>query len=291
MVGLQANRAAPVGDHCWRIWPNEPVAALPGLHPGIGISRNRDHAWEQALARSSAERRIEVRARLAETGDGLALSLTDADGVSATASDRLPKAAGAETRPGPRPPCGSRSAASATPILTLVDLELAWSQPWFVPASTANRCAARRWSAWKPRGGPPTSARRADPPPSPPALYPEEALTYLANVYNQAARAFYARHGVQLIEAAYEAHEQPGEVSLMITKHCLRYAFSLCPKQAKGVTGVQGQVRAEPMTLVNGNERLTLRFDCPACEMHVVGRIKRHILNAPPPGQGTGGSP
>jgi len=26
------------------------------------------------------------------------------------------------------------------------------------------------------------------------------------------------------------------------------------------------------MTLVNGADRLTLRFDCKACEMHVVGR-------------------
>jgi putative protease len=77
----------------------------------------------------------------------------------------------------------------------------------------------------------------------------------------------------------------------MITKHCLRYAFSLCPKQTKGVTGVQGQVRAEPMTLVNGSERLTLRFDCRACEMHVVGKIKRHILKSPPPGQATSDCP
>ena len=72
-------------------------------------------------------------------------------------------------------------------------------------------------------------------------------------------------------------------MSLMITKHCLRWAFSLCPKQAKGVTGVQGQVRAEPMTLVNGNERLTLRFDCKPCEMHVVGRMKKHVRESPPP--------
>jgi hypothetical protein len=25
----------------------------------------------------------------------------------------------------------------------------------------------------------------------------------------------------------------------MITKHCVRFSLSLCPKQAKGVTGVQ----------------------------------------------------
>ncbi len=108
----------------------------------------------------------------------------------------------------------------------------------------------------------------------PPAPYPEDNLTYLANVFNQAARAFYARHGVTLIAPAYEAIEEPGEVSLMITKHCVRFSLSLCPKQAKGVVGVQGQVKAEPLQLVNGKEKLTLRFDCKPCEMHVVGKMK-----------------
>ena len=83
---------------------------------------------------------------------------------------------------------------------------------------------------------------------------------------------------MKVIAAAYESHEEEGEVSLMITKHCVRYSMSLCPKQAWGVTGVQGTIRAEPLTLINGNERLTLRFDCKPCEMHVMGKIKRHVL-------------
>jgi putative protease len=37
------------------------------------------------------------------------------------------------------------------------------------------------------------------------------------------------------------------------------------------------------MTLVNGAEQLTLRFDCRACEMHVMGKLKKHILKSPPP--------
>jgi len=60
----------------------------------------------------------------------------------------------------------------------------------------------------------------------------------------------------------------------MITKHCVRFSLSLCPKQAKGVTGVQGFVKAEPLQLINGKEKLTLRFDCKPCEMHVVGKMK-----------------
>ena len=103
-------------------------------------------------------------------------------------------------------------------------------------------------------------------------MYPEHELSYLANVLNSPARAFYRRHGVTLIADAYEADTTPGEVSLMITKHCLRYSHSLCPKEAKGwVTGVN----ADAMTLVNGKERLTLRFDCKKCEMHVMGKLKK----------------
>jgi putative protease len=55
--------------------------------------------------------------------------------------------------------------------------------------------------------------------------------------------------------------------------------LSLCPKQAKGVTGVQGFVKAEPLQLINGKEKLTLRFDCKPCEMHVMGKMKTAVAN------------
>jgi putative protease len=115
-----------------------------------------------------------------------------------------------------------------------------------------------------------------------PPVYPESHLSFLANVYNQKARDFYHRHGVKLIDAAYEAHEETGEVPVMITKHCLRFSFNLCPKQAKGVTGVRTKVA--PMQLVHGDEVLTLKFDCKPCEMHVIGKMKGHILDLPQPG-------
>ena len=99
--------------------------------------------------------------------------------------------------------------------------------------------------------------------------YPEDNLGYLGNVFNEKARAFYEKHGVCVIEPAYECHEEKGDVSLMITKHCLRYSFNLCPKQVKGI-------RPVPMILINGIEKLTLRFDCKPCEMHVIGKLKRN---------------
>jgi putative protease len=38
-------------------------------------------------------------------------------------------------------------------------------------------------------------------------------------------------------------------------------------------------VKAEPLQLINGKEKLTLRFDCKPCEMHVVGKVKTSVLN------------
>lgn len=282
-IGTQANRVERIDAGQWRIWPNDPVSQLTGLRPGLYINRNRDQAWEQALTKDSAERRIPVDAMLTETADGFALALTDSDGIVATASAAI------EKQPAKQP---EQAAAlleqqlrrlGSTDFL-LRDCRIDWTQPWFIPNSVTNalrRDAIAALEATRRSAHGCLQRRAAVEPPTP---YPEAALSFLANVYNSAARRFYARHGVQLIAAAYEAHQEKGDVPLMITKHCLRHAFNLCPHQAKGITGVQGQVRAEPMTLVNGNERLTLTFDCRACEMHVVGRIKPHILVTAPPG-------
>jgi len=162
-------------------------------------------------------------------------------------------------------------------IFKLLDLQVQFAQAWFVPVSLLNRLrrdALEALEAARALAFARLPRRAAI---SPPVPYPESSLSYLANVFNAQSRAFYTRHGVQLIEPAFEAMQESGEVSLMITKHCVRFSLSLCPKQAKGVTGVQGTVKAEPLQLVNGKEKLTLRFDCKACEMHVVGKMKQSV--------------
>ncbi len=167
-------------------------------------------------------------------------------------------------------------------IFSANDVTLATAQPWFVPASAVNTLRRDAINALEAARAAAYIRPQRTPAVEPPVPYPEDTLSYLANVFNHKARDFYAKHGVKVIEAAYESHEELGEVSLMITKHCVRFSLSLCPKQAKGVTGVQGQVKAEPLQLVNGKEKLTLRFDCKPCEMHVVGKMKKSVLNQVP---------
>ena len=277
LVGAQTNRVQPLGGGRWRVFPKDALAQLHDLRPGTPVHRNRGMDWVRALEKKSAERRIGVWLTLTEAPDGLCLSATDEDGHTAQAHAALPWSA-------PRDEAQARArlhealARLGETIFTPLDIALALPRPWFVPPSVANALRreaiaaleAARAAAWQrlPRAAPV----------EPPTPYPEDTLSYLANVFNHKARDFYARHGVKVIDAAYESHQETGEVSLMITKHCVRYSLSLCPKQAKGVIGVKGTIRAEPLQLINGKERLTLRFDCKACEMHVVGKIKPGVM-------------
>jgi putative protease len=280
LAGLAINRAEAVNaaKGRWRVFPKDALSGLKDLRKGVEVNRNRDVDWVRVLEKKSSERRIAVWATLDHTPGGLALTLTDEDGNTATASAALPHTAAKD-------PAANASLleqhigklGATAFVATHVDLTRA--SGLFVPASSLN--ALRRDAVEQLETVRALSLRRLPRGSAvvPPVSYPEDSLTYLANVHNRAARAFYASHGVKVIDAAFEANQEQGEVSLMITKHCVRFSLSLCPKQAKGVTGVQGQVKAEPLQLVNGKEKLTLRFDCKPCEMHVVGRMKTSVLN------------
>jgi len=277
LQGVPVNVAQPLGGRLWRLFPNAPIQDLKDLRRDATVSRNRDRGWERVLEKKSAERLIGVALRLAETADGFALTLTDDDGVAATARCRHahePAQNAARAEVGLREQLAKLGGTLFEPR----DVELALSQPWFLPAGVVNALRRDAVAALEAARARAFVRLARSTPVAPPVPYPDDTLSYLANVYNQKAADFYAKHGVKVIAAAYESHQELGDVSLMITKHCVRYSLSLCPKQAKGVIGVQGTVRAEPMTLVNGNDRLTLRFDCKPCEMHVVGRIRKNVL-------------
>jgi len=291
VVGFRANIAELKGEfeedgalrYRYRVEPNEMPDGMYRLKPNHPLSRNLDHNWQQALQRTSAERRVGVAWQAQLSEQRLQLTATSEEGISVSVA-----------LDGPFGPANKPQQALdqlhdllgqlGTTQYHASAIELDAPQAFFIPNSqlkTLRREAIEALTtariAAHPRG-----ARKAES--NPPPVYPESHLSFLANVYNEKARAFYHRHGVQLIDAAYEAHEELGEVPVMITKHCLRFSFNLCPKQAKGVTGVRTKVA--PMQLIQGDEVLTLKFDCKPCEMHVVGKMRSHIIDLPSPGSG-----
>ncbi|WP_069086506.1 peptidase U32 family protein [Pseudomonas sp. TCU-HL1] len=289
VVGFRANIAElkgefeEEGEKRWRyrVEPNEMPAALSRLRPNHPLSRNLDHNWQQALLKTSAERRIGVSWKATLREARLELVATSEEGVMASVA--LDGPFGTANKP-------EQALEQLHDLLGQLGtthyhangVELDAPQAYFIPASqlkALRREAIEALSEARVKAHPHGYRKAVS---VPPPVYPEAHLSFLYNVYNQKARDFYHRYGVQLIDAAYEAHEETGEVPVMITKHCLRFSFNLCPKQAKGVTGVRTKVA--PMQLVHGDEVLTLKFDCKPCEMHVVGKMKGHILDLPVPG-------
>ena len=265
LIGMRINRAD--GKTLF------PAEMPEELTEGATLFRNRDQEFERALEKESADRRISVTPVLTETDDGFTLTLTDEDGVTATVNRKNGPKSEWQLAQNPEQAMAKLKenlSKFGNTIFVAEPVELKLSQTWFLPVSAIN--ALRREATEQLEAA--RIASHPRPPRAVPAVnpvpYPQEELTYLGNVFNAKARQFYEKHGVKLIEEAYEAGNEKGMVSLMITRHCLRYSFNLCPKEVK-------HLKPDPMTLVNGNEKLILKFDCKACEMHVVGKMKKGV--------------
>lgn len=232
------------------------------LKVGVMMFRNFDHKFESTLNKESATRRISVDMQLYDTEDGVALTMTDIHGISATASLQCEKQAANDQ---------AKSAANLKKQLAKLGstdfmvnkLNLLTEQAWFLPASTVNELrrdavdalmlarvtAYKRPERW-------THDKEA--------RFPQKSLSFLSNVANEQARNFYEQHGVIQMEDTYEKNKVLHDAPLMVTKHCLRYSFNLCPKEVEGI-------KADPMFLDVGKDKLKLVFDCQKCEMMIVG--------------------
>lgn len=282
IVGFRADKVEKIANNHYRVFPNELPKVFHSLKLPYQINRNLDHNWQQVLLKESSNRRIGVAFELINQSNVVQLIATSEEGCSVKIALKGKFELAEQSDKALKNIKDSLSKLGQT-IYYLTDLEVNLTEIFFIPSSQLNqlrrdiidKLTLERLTHYQ------RKLRKPQTEPSP--IYPEEHLSFLANIYNHKAREFYAQHGVKLIESAFEANEVKEDAPLMITKHCLRFAFNLCPKQAKGIQGVKTKVT--PMKLVqNNNEELILKFNCKACEMQVWGKIKNHILKMPLPG-------
>ena len=279
IIGFRADKVEKIDNNHYQVFPNEIPKALYSIKLPYQINRNLDHYWQQILLKESSCRRIGVTFRLKNIANGLELIASSEEGSCVKIELKGPFELAKQQDKALNNIRDSLSKLGQTTYY-LAELIIDLNQAYFVPNSQLNqlrrdiidKLTLERLNNYR------RNIRKPQVHPTP--IYPEQQLSFLANVYNHKAREFYAQHGVKLIESAFEAHEVKDDVPLMTTKHCLRFAFNLCPKQAKGIQGVKTKVT--PMKLIqNNNEELILKFNCKACEMQVWGKIKKHILKIP----------
>ncbi|ABX50865.1 peptidase U32 [Shewanella baltica OS625] len=258
LQGLRVNRAEGLKLHILQV-PKD-------LKVGMTLYRNHNQAFEALLSKESSKRIIGVDLRLSDTEDGLALTLTDIYGFTATVNlvvEKTPATDVDKTLQNTRTQLGKLGSTDFVAHSISIDT----AQAWFLPASVLNglrRDGVAALEAARVQGyvRPLPWKHNQD------AVYPVKHLSYLGNVANEKAKDFYQRHGVIEIQDTYEKNGVTEDVPLMITKHCLRFNFNLCPKEVPGI-------KADPMVLEIGNDVLKLVFDCPKCEMMVVGENRQ----------------
>ena len=232
------------------------------LYVGATLYRNKDQAFEALLAKESAERTLLLDFSLSNTQTGLALTAADRHGHQATVTADFEKQQAKDIGRN-RESLGKHLAKLGNTDFRLGQVYLGDAEAVFVPASIINglrRDAIAALDEARIQGYQrPTPWVRDDS-----ARFPQRSLTYLGNVANQKAKDFYTRHGVVSIRDAYEVRPVKGDAPLMITKHCIRYSYNMCPKEVPGI-------KAEPLEMELGGKQFKLVFDCHKCEMLLVG--------------------
>ncbi|GAB1102744.1 MAG: U32 family peptidase [Shewanella algae] len=232
------------------------------LYVGATLYRNKDQAFEALLAKESAERTLLLDFSLSNTQTGLALTAADHHGHQATVTADFEKQQAKDIGRN-RESLGKHLAKLGNTDFRLGQVDLGDAEAVFVPASIINglrRDAIAALDEARIQGYQrPTPWVRDDS-----ARFPQRSLTYLGNVANQKAKDFYTRHGVVSIRDAYEVRPVKGDAPLMITKHCIRYSYNMCPKEVPGI-------KAEPLEMELGGKQFKLVFDCHKCEMLLVG--------------------
>ncbi len=241
-----------------RVFPLE----MPSILPKTTLYRNFDHAFEKLLTKPSAERKLGVQIQFLDNAFGFTLCMEDETGARVMITKSFAKElARSEQRDNI---CKQLSKLGNTPFeVTKVDVLL--EDNWFIPSSllaemrreaveklVANRNIRYNREIAK-------SLHLQEKP-----HFPQTQLTYLGNVANQKAQAFYKEHGITNIDSAFEINPLKG-VPLMFTKHCLRYSMGWCPTYQKKKSPYK-----EPYYLLYKETRLRLHFDCKHCQMQVI---------------------
>lgn len=237
---------------------------IRGICKGRSIYRNCDHRFSTKLAHGAGQRKIRLSMLLKDTPAGLELSCVDEDKNRATVeilTDKEP----ARQKDKARKTIDSQLTKLGNTPFECSEVCVETEDVYFLSISglnAARRDLVRRLLEVR-RASRPTKRGTIEKNEVP---YPEKRLSYLGNVLNAKAEAFYRRHGVEQIERAPESGLDMAGRSVMTTKYCLREQLGLCP-------GRGSRSAAEPLILQDQNgRRYEVRFRCGPCGMEIILR-------------------
>ena len=256
LVGIRINRADGI-----TLFPKDNVSRL-GLRIGMELFRNSDISFTKQLNRSEQCRTVTVDLLLSENGGGLLLTVNDTDGVETsvtlvvTGEEAKNPGAIQEVAVKQLKKCGGT-------VFDVDSVEVDLSSNLFYPAAIFNeirrkafvRHAEQRIDHFKVKPAAPRGGK---------GEWPVDEVSYLDNISNKKALAFYRKHGVSKVDSALVKAAEVENAALMTTKYCIKAQLGICPKLKKG-----GQEMEGALFLSDQAGEYTLDFDCKKCEMQL----------------------
>ena len=268
LCGFRVNRAE--GN---RIFPQQ---MPPQLRQGTPLYRNADAAFEKLLARASATRRIPLLLRLDATETGLRLKAA-VPGAALRVGVEMEVERQEARQPQKENICRQLSRMGGT-VYEAVGVEVSEEAArLFVPSSLLatlrRQCleALDKRIAQEALSFPVPRRQRfsrcsltSSPVPSIPS-HLRLAPSYLQNISNSRARAFYEQRGVPVMGEAFELARHHDEPLLMQCRHCIKRLLGCCTKERHRPAPWK-----EPLFLqLPDKRRFRLQFDCKQCQMNV----------------------
>ncbi|HAF27559.1 MAG TPA: hypothetical protein DCG75_00785 [Bacteroidales bacterium] len=239
------------------------IDKIQDLKPGTIIYRNYDHQFNKQLSNSKTERKISVAIEINETEQGISIQAKDSDNIEITWNyyKQKEEAKNAELAISNIEKQFSKGGDS---IFKVEELAMIIKTPLFFPISELNELRRKtfellekeRIKAFK---------RIEFKTEKTSHHFPDEFIDYKGNVLNQKAVDFYKRHGVKVIENAFEVQTNFESKEIMTTRHCIKFQMGACKRFAENPKEIK-----EPLFLEDNNRRYKLDFDCKNCFMKVI---------------------
>jgi 23S rRNA 5-hydroxycytidine C2501 synthase len=236
---------------------------MKGLEIGTPLYRNHDTAFNHILKKASAHRRISVKMDFTQENTFIRLNVRDEDGMQAETIREI-------SFEFPRDPSRAREeiethlcSTGNTPY-QVTKLTIRPQQPGYISISILNgirRDALEKLTRIRLEKYPRQTIQFT--PNNIP--YPTKTLDYHANVLNDYARRFYARHGTEIIEPAFETLSDTAGKTIMTTRYCIRHQLDLCPRYSQS-----NHPSREPLRISDNHHTYRLEFDCQQCRMLVI---------------------
>jgi 23S rRNA 5-hydroxycytidine C2501 synthase len=227
------------------------------------LYRNKDSEFENQLEKSHSCRKIRVQMVLKETENGIVLQIQDEQDNIVNSEIQLDKVYAKDSEQQVEVLKHHLTKFGNT-IFAAESVSIQFKDSLFIPGKIINELRRKALDGLiKKRLALYTrTVSKIEPNNFP---FPYKNISYSENIANSMSEQFYRRHGISIIEKAFELKEKKHGQLLMSTKYCIRQELGICWIDDPEIISQKNT----SLFIEDKTGRYKLEFECNKCEMRI----------------------